>query len=274
MKRMVKMELYRAFHGKGFVVSMLLGAMLALEHFIFRVLPATENMFTGYHPDVASSIIGNLHGSWMGGMINAEINIYQMIVFLLVVIPYAGSYYTDKKSGIIQNISTRGQKKHYLFAKSIAVFITSGVVALFPLILNLMLSSMVMPLVEYDWFQLPAITALFKKTSVNNILLYYFMFGIVIFVFAGLVGGLALTISLYANNLFVVLSLPFLLCIVSSRIVVYSGNAILKGMAINKMFYMPQNSPTTYYSMGILLVALLFMGYVFFNIKGARCDVL
>ena len=36
MKRMVKMELYRAFHGKGFVVSMLLGAMLALEHFIFK----------------------------------------------------------------------------------------------------------------------------------------------------------------------------------------------------------------------------------------------
>ena len=122
------------------------------------------------------------------------------------------------------------------FAKSIAVFITSGVVALFPLILNLMLSSMVMPLVEYDWFQLPAITALFKKISVNNILLYYFMFGIVIFVFAGLVGGLALTISLYANNLFVVLSLPFLLCIVSSRLVVYSGNAIFRGMAINKMF--------------------------------------
>ena len=85
---------------------------------------------------------------------------------------------------------------------------------------------------------------------------------------------LALTISLYANNLFVVLSLPFLLCIVSSRLVVYSGNAILRGMAINKMFYMPQSSPTTYYSMGILLVALLFMGYVFFNIKGARCDVL
>lgn len=274
MKRLVRMELYRAFHGKGFVVSMIIGLLLALEHFIFRVLPETEQMFEGYHPDVPTSMIRNLQGSWMGGVINAEINVYQMIVLILVVIPYAGSYYTDKKSGVLKNISVRGQRKQYLLAKSIAVFVSSGVVAVFPLFINLMLSSTVMPLVEYDWNQLPIFMGLFVNIAVKNILLYYFLFSIVIFVFSGLVSGLALTISLYANNLFVVLSLPFLLCIVTSRIVLYSGNIIIKGMAVNKMFYMPQCSSTTYLSMSILAVILLLTGYVYFNIKGARSDVL
>lgn len=86
--------------------------------------------------------------------------------------------------------------------------------------------------------------------------------------------GLALSLSLYANNRFVVLSLPFLICIVSGRLVAYSGNPVIRGLAIQKVFYVPQSSPTTLVSLCILFVVLVLCGYVHFMVRGVKMDVL
>ena len=137
MGRMIRIELYRAFHGKELKAAMLLGGLLGVAHFVLEVIPLVKHIFDGYNPYIASSVVRNVSEGWMGGMINAEINIYQMVVFLLITIPYAASYYTDRKSGILKNLVIRGEKSIYTVAKSIAVFITAGVSAVFPLLLNL-----------------------------------------------------------------------------------------------------------------------------------------
>ena len=261
MGRMIRIELYRAFHGKELKAAMLLGGMLGLAHFVLEVIPSVSHIFDGYHPDIASSVVGNVTESWMGGMINPEINIYQMVVFLLITIPYAASFYTDRKSGILKNIAVRGEKREYLAAKSVAVFMTAGVSAVFPLI-------------NYDWYQLPNYKALFMNLAVKNVIAYCIVYMALIFVFAGLIAGLALSLSLYANNRFVVLSLPFLICIVSGRLVAYSGNPVIRGLAIQKVFYVPQSSPTTLVSLCILFVVLVLCGYVHFMVRGVKMDVL
>ena len=243
MGRMIRIELYRAFHGKELKTAMLLGGLLGLAHFVLEVIPSVSHIFDGYHPDIASSVVGNVTESWMGGMINPEINIYQMVVFLLITIPYAASFYTDRKSGILKNIAVRGEKREYLAAKSVAVFMTAGVSAVFPLLLNLMLTMTMFPVINYDWYQLPNYKALFMNLAVKNVIAYCIVYMALIFVFAGLIAGLTLSLSLYANNRFVVLSLPFLICIVSGRLVVYSGNPVIRGLAIQKVFYVPQSSP-------------------------------
>ena len=231
MGRMIRIELYRAFHGKELKAAMLLGGLLGLAHFALEVVPSVSHIFDGYHPDIASSVVGNVTESWMGGMINPEINIYQMVVFLLITIPYAASFYTDRKSAMF-------------------------------------------PVINYDWYQLPNYKALFMNLAVKNVIAYCIVYMALIFVFAGLIAGLALSLSLYANNRFVVLSLPFLICIVSGRLVVYSGNPVIRGLAIQKVFYVPQSSPTTLVSLCILFVVLVLCGYVHFMVRGVKMDVL
>ena len=103
---------------------------------------------------------------------------------------------------------------------------TAGVSAVFPLLLNLMLTMTMFPVINYDWYQLPNYKALFMNLAVKNVIAYCIVYMALIFVFAGLIAGLALSLSLYANNRFVVLSLPFLICIVSGRLVAYSGNPV------------------------------------------------
>ena len=274
MGRMIRIELYRAFHGKELKTAMLLGGLLGLAHFVLEVIPSVSHIFDGYHPDIASSVVGNVTESWMGGMINPEINIYQRVVFLLITIPYAASFYTDRKAGILKNIVVRGEKREYLAAKSVAVFMTAGVSAVFPLLLNLMLTMTMFPVINYDWYQLPNYKALFMNLAVKNVIAYCIVYMALIFVFAGLIAGLALSLSLYANNRFVVLSLPFLICIVSGRLVAYSGNPVIRGLAIQKVFYVPQSSPTTLVSLCILFVVLVLCGYVHFMVRGVKMDVL
>ena len=226
MGRMIRIELYRAFHGKELKAAMLLGGLLGVAHFVLEVIPLVKHIFDGYNPYIASSVVGNVSEGWMGGMINAEINIYQMVVFLLITIPYAASYYTDRKSGILKNIAIRGEKSIYMVAKSIAVFITAGVSAVFPLLLNLMLTMTVLPVITYDWYQLPNYKAVFMKL------------------------------------------------VVSGRLVTYASNPIIRGLAIQKVFYVPQSSPTTLVSLCILFVVLVICGYVHFIVRGVKMDVL
>lgn len=40
MGRMIRIELYRAFHGKELKAAMLLGGMLGLAHFVLEVIPS------------------------------------------------------------------------------------------------------------------------------------------------------------------------------------------------------------------------------------------
>ena len=132
----------------------------------------------------------------------------------------------------------------------------------------------VLPVITYDWYQLPNYKAVFMKLAIKNVVVYSLVYMILIFVFAGLIAGLALSLSLYANNRFVVMSLPFLICVVSGRLVTYASNPIIRGLAIQKVFYVPQSSPTTLVSLCILFVVLVLCGYVHFMVRGVKMDVL
>jgi hypothetical protein len=59
MGRMIRIELYRAFHGKELKTAMLLGGLLGLAHFVLEVIPSVSHIFDGYHPDIASSVVGD-----------------------------------------------------------------------------------------------------------------------------------------------------------------------------------------------------------------------
>ena len=58
------------------------------------------------------------------------------------------------------------------------------------------------------------------------------------------------------------------------RLVAYSGNPVIRGLAIQKVFYVPQSSPTTLVSLCILFVVLVLCGYVHFMVRGVKMDVL
>lgn len=271
MKAMLKIELERAFKGYGFAMAMIIGALLAVEHYIRFVLPITDFMLFGFHPDAGSSFIHSVCTSWMGVTFEMEMNIYIYIVVILIMIPHAASYYQDKKSGLLKNFYTRQNKVSYLFSKSIATFLSAGTVAVSPLILSLILTSATLPSLQPHAGVIGPVTgAFFVSVYYENVTLYYILYILVIFVYAGLAAGIALTVSLFANNIFVVLTFPFLLWQTFTMFVPYMGSEVLKGMTITQVFHIGQLGPKNELGMLLLFIILLLCGYITFIVRGNK----
>ena len=75
----------------------------------------------------------------------AYYTLFVRLIPILATIPYAITYYTDNKKGIVKNYYSRTKKINYLIAKFIAVFTTGGTAAVFPLALNVFASAAVLP---------------------------------------------------------------------------------------------------------------------------------
>lgn len=127
-------------------------------------------------------------------------------------LPFGTSYYEDKKSGEYKNIVTRVEKKEYIKAKYKAVFLSAGVVTLFPLVLSLLLTSATLPSL------LPqAATYSFQIHNTNfghqlfftHPYLYIILYLVFDFIFAGAFAGIALAASTFAGNICIVLAAPF-----------------------------------------------------------------
>ena len=192
MKAMLKIELSRAFNGTSMKLSVIIGLLLALCHFVLRVVPT--DILGAYNPYLVSAEPRNLLSGWMAGTITVENEIYKSLVFILAVMPYGTSFYQDKKSGLIKNFYARQKKSTFLVAKSVAAFVSGGVAAVLPLIANLLLTATVYPVVFPEWHTGPQCNGFFVHMYYENFVLYYMLIFVMIFIYAGLIAGLALSI--------------------------------------------------------------------------------
>lgn len=249
-------------------ITLVIGALLALCHFIFNVLPL--DMFSGYNQYVAASYPHNLITGWMSGSPSVENEIYKTICYILAVMPYGASYYQDFKSGIIKNIYVRENKKKFLLSKSIAVFLSGGIAVVFPLIFSLILCATVLPVIVPQWSLGPHPDGMFVSFYYNNILLYFTMRFVVIFVYGGLIAGLSLSISLFAKNIFIVLTSPFIICTLINKLTVYGNSEMIWGLKIARIFDMMQAGAS--YPAGMLLLAVIIfvLGYCLFIVRGVH----
>ena len=144
---MVAIELRRAFSNRAFVAALAIGVVLAVAQLITVVVPygmSDEWAFwrvgsKGYYPN-------SLFNSWMGSTPYSLWSVlYFFILPLTVCLPYADSLYADMKSGYAANVVIRGGARRYFLAKTLAVFLSAGVVGVFPQLLNLLGSALFVP---------------------------------------------------------------------------------------------------------------------------------
>ena len=68
--------------------------------------------------------------------VNFENELFVRIIPLLAAIPYAITYCSDIRTGIVKNYYIRTKKINYLFSKYLAVFLTGGTTVTVPLLIN------------------------------------------------------------------------------------------------------------------------------------------
>ena len=273
MNAYLRIELSRAFKRKWFIVSLAIGVVIALYNFFFDVLPIALQLddFMQYQSELAYP--GNLFTSWLGGNYSTGTYYFFLILPLLATIPFADTLFSDSKSGFIQNLCVRGDKRSkYFTAKYIATFCSGGVAVIIPMIFSFTLACMVYPCMNPEPL---TYTTLLGDMSTFAYLFFYFpllyvlLFTVINFIYGGLYACFGLLSTFYANYRFLVLIAPFLLHLFCMTLFPVLG--LTTWVPMN--FLQPSYAEYTLYPLiieAVLLFALTFWRVV---IIGSKKDI-
>lgn len=211
MKEMMKIEFKRAFRSRTFYLSLLIGMVICIAEYIICVIPCTTDMVSGYKRIMPHHVFDSWIGQAVGGTMYTYI--YTLLIPILSVLAYAGSYCTDRKTGYIKNLYSRSSKGAYLSAKYLASVAAGGVAVLLPLICNLLATAAVLPSL------VPEATAgnMTPGPMLWSVLLYtkpyvfIVLHLILIFFYQAMYVGIALAVSEFADHIFLIWLFPFLL---------------------------------------------------------------
>lgn len=207
MREYLKLEFRRAFCNIYFLVSLMIALGICIWHFVENVWRLRIYVYEGIYPL-------SVFSKWIGGD-NASLQptLYFLIIPILCAIPYAKSFYFDVKSGFIIQLITRGKKKDYIAAKFIASFVSGAIIAVFPLIVDFIMTNTVLPaVIPQRGTGLFSITEpmIWSDLFYTHPFLYLLLFGIMEAVFFGLFNMTAIWAVGFINNGFWIVLMPFL----------------------------------------------------------------
>lgn len=260
MRQITKVEMNRAFHSRAFLFSLMVGCVMAMWYFCQFSWPLITHILKIQQGTVDPLFFEKINyatpaaEAWMGTHIADG---YFMVLPVLCVIPYGISFHMDCKSGYVNQLVTRVGKKEYFKAKLLAVFVSGGVVAAIPLILNLITCMcflpVMFPVASTQLFPVSAGSVLgelfYSKTWSFLYIMIYILFD---FVFFGLLNCVCLVMSFLEDNRFTIALSPFIIAFAFH---------VLCGWVIGKSGYSPMQYtyfPRLYWvNLGIVLAEVL-----------------
>lgn len=288
--RFLKNELYRLFRGKIFLVLVL--ALLGLTvidgvqawaayrqnlHQTMQQIPLREDGTFAQYPWLE---IYTLYNSWLGGRVNQllpQVFLYALPIFS--VLPYAGSYLSEEKSGYTRSMVSLLGKPAYFTGKHISVFLSGFFTAVIPLCFSLLFTACLVPaykpnvsfilyyqvdfgnLLQDLYFTRPLLTAFFVILRVG--------------IFAGAWATIPYVLSFFVKNKFVALFSPYLvlLFIIAS---LERATVFRTYLETSILDYIWLTSPTMTQNLWVFLgemLALLLIPLFITLIKGGKSDV-
>ena len=222
MKRLLQIELKKAFGSKLFWITLALGILIVSVsayqningYFEFADGVKLRREFNAGKVINPLNQVFTLYNSWIGAEVSMPMNsLYYILMPLMAPLAYGWSYFTEKKSGYVKNVVTRIDKKKYYLAKYIAVFLAGGAVVAIPLLVNVLTVACVVPAYQPDiyyqiYYNMYQHYLAWMFYSMPALYVIYVL--VLDFVFAGLIAVLSLALTFFVNNRFAVVLLPML----------------------------------------------------------------
>lgn len=215
MRNMIKIEIIRAFNNRSLFYSILIGLIITISHFVYYVIPLSNDLDKYLALNKPMMYPGWLFSSWIGGnLYNLHVFLYYLLIPILAVIPFADTFFLDKKEGFTNNVFIRTNKKYYFISKFLATFTVGGLAIVIPLVANFLLTAMFLPSmipeVSSGFYTIDA-SSMWSTLFYTHPFIYLICFFLIDFVFSGLIATIALAVSYFVEHRFVVLITPFLL---------------------------------------------------------------
>ena len=104
MKVMIKTELERAFKSWSLWLALIIGMGLSYSTDYNQDYTGSMNPLMGYMPDNATLMPISAFQVWIGNGVSFEYSLFIRLIPILAAMPYAVTYLSDIKSGIIKEL--------------------------------------------------------------------------------------------------------------------------------------------------------------------------
>lgn len=212
-KNIILTELKRSIFSKKMLIALSLTTIIVIWYSVSRLPNAIyHNEMFSVDKDALNYLEVSFTNYLGSHNMYVQQNVFYITITLIAVIPYGTSLYTDMESGYARNICLRIDKYSYFFAKYISVFISSGLVAIFPLILSFMISAFFLPsAIPAQSYQYTNIYAFDKWSFLlfDNPFLYTLVYIGLVFVVIAFLSTLSLSISFVSFKSFIPQIFPF-----------------------------------------------------------------
>lgn len=222
MGRMLRIELRRAFYNKMFVLAVLIGSIFALLAFFGtrdyeNVLSCLERPYN--NSDYKVTVLEDAGTALMVWMPNKNVGnrYYYLLVTalpILAALPYGTAFINDLHSGVVYQFLTRTKRRNYFFAKLLVTFVSGGITAMLPLVVNLLVCMCYLPWGTplYGYLRYPVkdnmvLMQLYYTHPVAYVLIYL----LYTFVLYGLINCLCLACVYVEDNRIAIMLTPFIL---------------------------------------------------------------
>ncbi len=277
MINVLKYELKRLFSRKEFFIVMVIAFFYISVDFIYHSVMLINSPLFELPSAYQMWILYNKVGGQWG----------QVFVFFLIplfaAIPYSDSYLEDKKTGVINFIVTRCDKRLYLFCKGIAVFFSGFIVVFTPLLIDQLLCLCLLPVYSpsenvvnhptYNAYQFLSTVQFPKLHSINPYLhnLFYMLLNGVC---AGVIALVSYSISFFRKmNRYLVVILVFLFYLIEN----IAGRLISSSTTFsifNYLYILPFSSEiTNYLYFLIFMLVLIFVSLFIIKLECSKDDV-
>jgi len=273
MIKMIKLELKRGCTSIGMLISLIMGIACMLYQLIPWINKFEESKKLWHiYEEYISFNRGGFYNLWFPSLMDSSTVYYFYFLGIIAALPFAASYYRDKKSGVIKNISNRVKKSTYIKAKYIATFITGGIAVSIPLIVDFLMVRLYIP---YDYFCVNN-TIMSTATNWGVYMLDHPYFAAILlmlawFFWGGVLACIALTVSAFSDNFFTIQLMPFFVML----ILFYSPGFLPAKYSVMfpYLFLTLFGNSNPIIGIGISLIMAIVL-YVVFVLREAKRDVL
>lgn len=214
----IRSEIWKAMHNVYFYVALSVGLFIAVLNAVQNaevVADLTERTIWAVEKGTAS-------GSYDGFSLfvrtlpyvmgNYASILYQFVWPILAAMPFAWSYCVERRSGLYNQIITRGTVGRYIVSKYVAVFVSGGIAVAFPIIVDLLLNALICPMSVIDTCDFLVAIAngwFFSELYYTDPWAHATIWCVVVFFLGGAVAGLSFLVGTKIRLKVLVILVPF-----------------------------------------------------------------
>lgn len=269
MSSIFKCELSKAFRKKSFVVSLAVSLIIASASSALCCIgtyQGTLNAVSGFETKWFDPSALSCFRYWVVTDFQWPTTyLFFLILPLLVAIPNARSFQWEFASGYINNVLTRCGKYRYFAAKSAAVFLSSGVIALIPVVTSILFAACYAPA------RIPDVTSviyfavfddsLWSEVFYSQPVVYVCLYCVLIFTVCGMWGLLVSALGCFVKSKLAIIVGPYLVML-GVKFITENVTRDLIHIELTPIGYL-RPSGNLYAPNGWVIIAELVLGLVF-----------